>query len=292
MEKMLRKKSTIALFVLPALIIFAVFMPIPLVASLGLSAVKWDLINPAQMVGLDNFINLFTNDETFLRSIGNTLQYLVLSVLFQIPLAFLLAVMVTRGKLFEKFFRNMLFIPVTLSGTAVSLMFYFVYHPETGILNNIIRLFGNKDFQQGWLGDENTAMISVCVAVAWQFVGYHMVIFVTGITSISEEVIEAAKIDGASMLQVILRIILPLMRPVLKVSLVLITTSSLKAFDSIFVMTGGGPMHATEVMASHMYTKSFLQLQYGYGSAIGVVLFLLCVVCSGVISRLLRTEDE
>ena len=292
MDKMLRKKSTIALFVLPAIVIFAVFIPIPLVASLCLSLVKWDLINPIQFIGLDNFITLFTNDDVFLQSIGNTLEYLGLSVLFQIPLAFLLAVMVTRGKRFEKFFRNTLFIPVTLSGTAVSLMFYFVYHPETGILNNIIRLFGYPDFQRAWLGDEHTAMLAVCLAVAWQFVGYHMVIFITGITSINEDVIEAAKIDGANMLQIIGRIILPLMKPVIKVSMVLITTSSLKAFDSVFVMTSGGPMHATEVMASHMYTKSFLQLQYGYGSAIGVVLFILCVACSGIISRLLRTEDD
>ncbi len=289
---MLRDKKVIALFVLPAVLLFSLFTLAPLAASLGLSFFKWDLLSPMKYIGLLNFENLLTLDDTFLQSIGNTVQYLFLSILFQIPMAYLLAVLLTQGRRFDKGFRNIIFVPVALSGTAVALMFYFIYHPEVGLLNNVIRLFAGSSFTRGWLADPNSAMICVCAAVAWQFVGYHMVIYITGMTSISHDVLEAAQIDGANRWTTVWHIITPLMKPVIKVSLVLITTSSLKVFDSVFVLTGGGPVHATEVMASHMYSKSFFQLRYGYGSAIGFLLFLLCVVCSWIITGCFKEKEE
>ena len=289
---MLRDKKVIALFVLPAVLLFSLFTLAPLAASLGLSFFKWDLLSPMKYIGLLNFENLLTLDDTFLQSIGNTVQYLFLSILLQIPMAYLLAVILTQGRWFDKGFRNIIFVPVALSGTAVALMFYFIYHPEVGLLNNFIRLVAGSTFTRGWLADPNAAMICVCAAVAWQFIGYHMVIYITGMTSISHDVLEAAQIDGANRWTTVWHIITPLMKPVIKVSLVLITTSSLKVFDSVFVLTGGGPVHATEVMASHMFTKSFSQLRYGYGSAIGFLLFLLCVVCSWIITFCFKEKEE
>ena len=156
------------------------------------------------------------------------------------------------------------------------------------MLNSFLKILGQEDLVHFWLADSKTAMLCVCIAVAWQWIGYHMVIFVTGITSISTDMIEAARIDGANSWQLTTKIITPNMKPVLRVSIVLITTSSFKAFDSIYVMTGGGPAHATEVMASHMYNKAFLQLNYGYGCAIGLILFLFCLVFSGVIQTILK----
>lgn len=292
MEKMLRDKKIIALFILPALILFVAFIPVPLISSLVLSTFRWNLLSPPRFIGLQNIIRLFSMDYVFLRSVGNTFRYLAISILLQIPMAYFLAILLTRGSWGEKGFRNMIFMPVTFSGTAVALMFYFVYHPETGLLNNIIKVFGNGYFDFAWLGEPKTALYAVCVAVAWQFVGYHMVIFITGITGISGDIIDAAKIDGANDFQIAFHVITPLMKPVLNISLVLISTSSLRAFDSIYVMTKGGPFHATEVMASHMYTRSFLMLEYGYGCAIGLVLFVLCILITGFWSRIFRTKDS
>lgn len=288
MNKMMSNKKTIAAFVAPALILFALIIPVPLIMSIGLSFFDWNLISPAKFVGLRNFIRLFTRDDIFLGAMKNTFQYLVLSMLFQLPLAYFLSILLTRGKRFEKLVRNTVFMPAIMSGTAVSLMFYFIYHPEVGALNALLKLLGQSDLTRMWLADEKTVMVCVCIAVAWQWMGYHMVIFVTGITGISTDIIEAAKIDGANSWQLVTRIITPNMKPVLKVSMVLIITSSLKAFDAIFVMTGGGPAHATEVMASHMYNKAFLQMKYGYGCAIGVVLFVFCLIFSNVIQRILK----
>lgn len=287
MDRMLRDKKTIILFMAPAILIFTLVIPIPLAASIGLSFFKWDLLSDAKFVGVKNFIRLFTSDRVFGTTVRNTFSYMLLSVLFQIPLAYCLSIFLTRGKRFEKLVRNTLFMPAVLSGTAVSLMFYFIYHPEVGLVNAALRLMGKPELTRFWLADENTAMVCVCLAVAWQFVGYHMLIYVTGIIAIPLDIIEAAQIDGANVWQLALRVITPNMKPVLRVSLVLIMTSSFKSFDSIYVMTGGGPAHKTEVMASYMYNKAFLNLKYGYGCAVGLMLFVMCLVVSLAIQKIL-----
>ncbi len=287
MDRMLRDKKTIILFMAPAILIFTLVIPVPLAASIGLSFFKWDLLSDAKFVGVKNFIRLFTSDRVFGTTVRNTFSYMLLSVLFQIPLAYCLSIFLTRGKRFEKLVRNTLFMPAVLSGTAVSLMFYFIYHPEVGLVNAVLKLMGKPELTRFWLADENTAMVCVCLAVAWQFVGYHMLIYVTGIIAIPLDIIEAAKIDGANVWQLALRVITPNMKPVLRVSLVLIMTSSFKSFDSIYVMTGGGPAHKTEVMASYMYNKAFLNLKYGYGCAIGLMLFAMCLVVSLAIQKIL-----
>ena len=287
MDRMLRDKKTIILFMAPAILIFTLVIPIPLAASIGLSFFKWDLLSDAKFVGVKNFIRLFTSDRVFGTTVRNTFSYMLLSVLFQIPLAYCLSIFLTRGKRFEKLVRNTLFMPAVLSGTAVSLMFYFIYHPEVGLVNAVLRLMGKPELTRFWMADENTAMVCVCLAVAWQFVGYHMLIYVTGIIAIPLDIIEAAQIDGANVWQLALRVITPNMKPVLRVSLVLIMTSSFKSFDSIYVMTGGGPAHKTEVMASYMYNKAFLNLKYGYGCAVGLMLFVMCLVVSLAIQKIL-----
>ncbi|GHV02956.1 ABC transporter permease [Spirochaetia bacterium] len=292
MEKMLRDKKVIALFILPALVIFVAFIPAPLISSLVLSFYKWNMLTPPRFIGLTNFIRMFTLDDVFIASIGHTFYYLALSVVLQIPMSYFLAILLTRGSWGEKTFRNLIFMPVTFSGTVVGLLFYFIYHRDTGLLNNIIRLFGNQEFSYAWLSERASAMAAVCLAVAWQFVGYHMVIYITGITGIDNDTIDAAKIDGANAFQVALHIITPLMKPVLNVSLVLITVSSLKAFDAIYVMTRGGPMHATEVMASHMYQRAFVAMDYGYACAIGLILFVFCIISTGLWSFIFRNTDK
>jgi len=291
MEKMLRDKKTIAFFVLPAIIVFAITIPIPLVMAIGISFTKWDLLSELKFIGLSNYKRMFTTDSVFQQSIWNTFIYLVYSILMQLPLAYLLAILLYKNRPMDKLFKNTYFVPVVLSGSAVSMMFYFVYHNEIGILNNFIRLF-DPDFEWAWLAEKDTAMIAVCFKVAWQYVGYHMIIFISGITSISTDVLEAAKIDGANWLQTVRYVITPLMKPIIKVSLTLITTSSLKSFDSVYVMTGGGPLHATEVMSSWMYAQAFHGMKYGYGSAIGVFLFVLCILSTVLFSKLLKTNYE
>ena len=287
MDRMLRDKKIIALFITPVLIIFSCLIPIPLILSLALGFFRWNLLDLPRFVGLDNFIRLFTMDDIFLQSIKNTLQYVLYTAVMQIPIAVIFAVMLTRGKRFEKLFVNLIFMPVALSGTAVALMFYFIYNP-TGVLNAALTAIGLNTLTHSWLAEEATAMAAICVKVAWQFIGYHMVIYITGIANISQDLVEAAKIDGASTPQITTRIILPLLKPVALTSTVLVCVNGLKSFDSVYVMTRGGPFNATEVMASHMYNKAFLQMAYGYSAAIGVILFVLCIVVTKLLTALFQ----
>jgi raffinose/stachyose/melibiose transport system permease protein len=290
MDKILRDKRVILLFVLPALVIYGVFVPFPALATMYYSLFKWNLIGKMQYIGWDNFSNLFTMDPIFAVALKNTFIFLVLSIALQIPAAFLLANTLTKKMRFSKLFQNVIFLPVTLSGVAVSLMWYFIYHPELGILNGAIRLLGFANFKQAWLFDSKTAIYAVIVSVAWQWIGYHMMLFIAGITTIPTELFEAAKIDGASEWDIMRRITYPLVKPITKISLILITTSSFKSFDSIYVMTEGGPAHATEVLASHMYFKSFLQMEYGYGCSIATILFVMCVLATILLARLFRSQ--
>jgi len=289
MDRVLRDRKTIALFVLPCLLVYALIIPIPLMMAFGFSFTKWNLISTMKIVGLRNYIRMFTVDAVFLRSIWNTTVYLLYSIIMQLPIAYLLAIMLSDRHKMNKFFQNSFYIPVALSAAAVSMMFYFVFHAKIGVLNGIIKLFV-PGFDLAWLAEEETAMFAVCVKVAWQYIGYHMILFVAGITAIPVELFEAAKVDGTNWWQTVRYIITPLMKPMFRISLVMITTSSLKSFDSVYVMTGGGPMHATEVIASWMYQQAFHGMKFGYGAAIGMFLFVLCVIFSLLESRMLRTN--
>ncbi len=287
---MLRDKKVLLIFLLPALAIYLVFIPAPAITSLLLSLTKWDLIGEIKFIGLNNYRFLFIDDMVFGTAARNTLIFMVTSILLQLPMAFLLANILGRDIRGKNIYRNVIFLPVTFSSVAVALMFYFVYQPDAGLLNQFLRMLG-FNAQLAWLGNEKTALLSVVLTLAWQWTGYHMVIYMAGITSISSDLMEAAKIDGCSEWQVTWHIIFPLLIPVIEVSTVLITTSSLKAFDMIYIMTFGGPNHASEVLASHMYTKTFAQMQYGYGSALSSILLVLCILSTVVIRRIFNTAE-
>ncbi len=285
MERMLRNKGIIFLFVFPLLLVFTVVVPVPLIASLVIGLFDWNLIGTPHFVGLRNFVSLFTTDFIFPQALGNTFVYLVLSIVFQLPMAFLLANLLFGARGGKDVFRVIIFLPVACSSVAVALMWYFLYHPTLGLVNQAIRLFGAHGFHWAWLAEAKTAMLAVTVSVAWQWIGYHMVIYLAGMSNIPAELVESARLDGANSVQVVRHIVFPFLLPMIVVSLILITTSSLRSFDSIYILTFGGPDHATEVLASHMYVKSFAQMKYGYGSSIGFILFGLCVISTILIRR-------
>jgi len=287
MDKMLRDPKTILFFVGPALLVFVLFIPVPAVSSVLLSFTRWDLIGDPRFVGLQHYIFMAVDDYVIQRAFRNTLIFVGLSILLQLPLAFLLANILGRGLRGRHVFRNFIFLPVTFSSVAVSLMFYFIYHPNVGLLNQMLGLIGIESTFP-WLGDPRTALVSVIFTLAWQWTGYHMVIYLAGISTIDQDLFDAAKIDGCSEFQVTRHVIFPLLIPILQVSTVLITVSSLKSFDQIYVMTFGGPNHASEVIASHMYTKTFAQLKYGYGSALSTLLMTMCIAATLLINVLYR----
>jgi raffinose/stachyose/melibiose transport system permease protein len=291
MQKMLSNKWVILAFVAPAVLLYAMVVPYPLLKSIQYSFYRWNIIGTAQFVGFQNYVRIFTSDYVFTTALKNTALFTIGSIVLQIPLAFILAVSLTKVTRLNKFFKSVYFLPCTISGAAVSLLWQFIYHPNMGIINAVLKSLGLGGWARTWLADPDFALWAVVISISWQWFGYHMVIFLTSLSTISPEIFEAAEVDGATGWKKVWYITYPLMKPFIKISMILITTSSIKAFDNVYVLTGGGPANSSTVLALHMYNRAFLQLQYGYGAALAVILLILCVVLSGVLNKVFGTKN-
>lgn len=290
MHKIYTDKLTILLLVLPALLLFFVFIPIPVVFSFLISLCKWNIVGNAEFVGLKNYVFMLKEDVIFWEVMKNTGIWLLGGFICQIIPAFLLALLLNSKIKGMNFFRGLIFMPVTLSAVVTALIWYFIYHPEIGVVNQIIRLAGFNNFNHAWLSDKKFAMYGVIIACAWQWTGYYIVIYLAGLTIIPDNIIESAKIDGANSLQILINIIIPYMIPLLKVTSILIVTASFKGFGIMLAMTGGGPNHSTELIALYMYRKAFSYSWYGYGSAISVVIMLFCIISAVGLNRLFERD--
>ena len=289
MDRLLRSKATIALFVGPALAVFVAFGLVPIAQNLVLSLYRTDLMSPATFLGIGNYQNLF-KDSIFLKALRNNLFLVIGSFVAHMPLALLLANILFNRVKGSKFFQSVFFLPCVVCGVAVGLTWTFIYNSEFGMVNQLLDLLNASGLKHQWLSEENTVMIAIIVVVMWQFVGYHMVIQLAAMRGIPGELYEAARIDGASGWGQFRNITWPLIKPVLKVDAVLIVTGSLKYFDLVFAMTKGGPNHASEVMSTYMYYQAFRTMKYGYASAIGNILLLLCVAAIVLSNYVFRSE--
>lgn len=182
-------------------------------------------------------------------------------------------------------------MPVLLSGVVIGQLWSKIYNPDYGILNVFLQKIGLEEWCHVWLGDMNTALFAAFVPIIWQFIGYHMLLLYAGIKSISSELKEAAKIDGATEWQISKCIIIPLLKPVLKVCTIFAVTGSLKAFDMIYVLTNGGPAHASEVPSTLMVNMIFGRNRYGVGSAIAIFIIFLCFFFALLIQKGFGTEE-
>ncbi len=290
MNKVLGNKKSIAVFVLPAFIIYAIFVLMPIGYNVYVSFLQTDLMSPSKFVGIKNYINLF-HDKTFTGALKNNILMVIGSLIAHLPLALLFGNILFQKIKGSHFFQTVFFLPSVICGVAVGLTWSFVYNSEFGLVNKFLEIIGLENLQHAWLADKNTALICIIVVVMWQFVGYHMVIQIAAMKNIPESYYEAAEIDGASKWVQFKTITFPLIKPILKVDAVLIITGSLKYYDLVAVMTGGGPNHSTELMSTYMFYQGFRTLKYGYSAAIGVILLLLCI-CSVQLSNLVFHTDE
>lgn len=289
MERLLRSKRYISFFVAPAFLVFMVFGLIPIAYNLVLSLYRTNLMSPGVFVGLKNYENLF-RDSIFLQSLSNNLLMVVGSLLAHLPLALLLGNILFHKVKGGKLFQSVFFLPSVVCGAAVGLTWTFIYNSEFGMVNQILEILNTPQWKHQWLSDERTVIFTIIIVVMWQYVGYHMVIQLAAMKSIPSSLYEAASIDGASKWRQFTTVTLPLIKPILKIDAVLIITGSLKYFDLVFVMTGGGPSHASEVLSTYMYYQGFRTMKYGYASAIGNVLLLLCIVAIGICNVAFKSE--
>lgn len=290
MKKIMGNKKSIAVFVLPAFLIYAVFVLIPIGYNIYVSFLKTDLMSPSKFVGLKNYINLF-KDKTFLGALRNNILMVIGSLIAHLPLALLFGNILFQKIKGSHFFQTVFFLPSVICGVAVGLTWTFIYNSEFGLINKLLEAVGLGDLKQLWLADKNLALFCIIAVVMWQFVGYHMIIQLAAMRNIDATFYEAAEIDGATRWEQFKLITFPLIKPILKIDAVLIITGSLKYYDLIAVMTGGGPNHATELMSTYMFYQGFRTLKYGYSAAIGVIMLILCV-CSVKLSNMMFRTDS
>ncbi|MHB1295500.1 MAG: carbohydrate ABC transporter permease [Anaerolineae bacterium] len=279
------------LFTLPAMIFFGVFLVYPLVYTVELSFFEWTgYTETREFVALNNFGTVFSN-WVFGRAVRNTFTYAVLQTGLQ-TLAGLLVALVLDSRLFGRgVFKVVFFTPVLVSIAVISLLWGRIYEPNFGLLNGLLRSVGLGDLAKPWLGDGKLALYAVVLVTVWQGFGYSMVLFIAGLQDIPEEMKEAAKIDGASELGAIWYITLPLLRPVVALVTTLTLIGSLKLFEIIYVMTSGGPNHATETVASLLYYEAFRFNRMGVASSIAVLLLLGTMTLSIVQRRLMEMGE-
>lgn len=292
MNKMLGKKRYIAVFVLPALLLFLCFTIIPLIISGTYSLFDYDGIGTMKFVGLKNYLNMFVTDRYFGKAVLNSLFLVGASLLIQLPISLMLAMALSKGIKGEKFFRTVYFIPVVISSMVIGQLWMKMFNSDYGLFNSLIRALGVDDFYFSWLSNPKTAFLATLIPAIWQYIGYHMLIFYAGIKSISTDYYEAAQIDGATKWQVRRKITLPLLAPVIKTCAIFSITGALRAFDLIYVMTGGGPNHASEVPATLMYNNLFRKGLYGFGSAQAFFIVLECLILTFVVSRLFKKAED
>ena len=293
MNNIYRNKPAIILFLLPAAILFFSIIVIPVIMSVYYSLQDWDGMSDMKFVGFDNYIKLFTSSTiNFPQSLLNAVLYMSASVFIQLPFSLLLALLLARGRRGSRMFLSAYFIPVLLSTVVIGQLWLKIYNPDYGLLNQGLSALGLESWAKAWLGDRGTALVAAFIPTMWQFTGYHMLLMYAGIQGVPNEIKEAALIDGASESQINRKIIIPMIKPVLRVCLIISVTGSLKIFDMVYILTGGGPAHATEVPSTLLYSRMFLRNQYGLGSAIAVLLIALCMILAIVIRKSFKTEVD
>lgn len=289
MHKILSNKKAIILFMLPTVLLISIFVVVPIFMSIYYSMLDWDGIGHGLFIGLQNYKDMLS-DERFISSIKNSLLYAAFSLFLQLPFSLLLAIVVANVTRGEKFYRTTFFIPVIISGVVIGQLWQKIYNGDYGLLNAVLNMFGIEG--QDWLGQENTALLATFVPNLWQYIGYHMLIMYAGIKSISPDISEAAKIDGANRIQTAFRITIPLLKPILQVCITFSLIGALKIFDLIYVLTGGGPFFSTEVPTIYMYKTVFDSFNYGYGSAISIFVILECLILTVVLRLFFREKGD
>ena len=289
-----KNKVIFAYLALPVIwFVFAVF--VPLIAAFVYSFFEWKNGPTKIFNGIQNYIQLF-NDETFWVAFSHNIYLVVACIIGQIGIAFVLVLMInSRLVKLKGIHRTFGFFPSTVAAVSIGFIWRMIYDYNRGILNWFLEKIGREDLQQVWLNNEELVMMLVAIPLIWQWIGYYMVIILSAISSIDQEIFEVAEIDGANAFQRAIYIVLPLIKNTLLVCITLCIAGNMKAFDNIYVMTSGGPGTSSMVMAMYGYKISFEQSNMGYGSTISVGIFVLSLLVIGgsqwIIGKLTKDKD-
>lgn len=292
MHKILSNKLSIFLLVFPGvlLFLFAVFAPIFLSVYYGMT--DYSGMGAFNFVGLKNFKNILTNDPAFWKSVWNAVLLGLGFIFIQHPFCITFAILLDRmGNSLEKVFRTLFFVPCIISTVITTKMWVNILDPNVGLLNKLLDATGLGFLKQEWLGNTKTALLSLLFILIWQGFGWGMLIYYSGLKGISEELYEAARIDGAQGLKVYTSITLPLLKPVIRVNVTLAMIAALKQMETVYIATNGGPGNSTQFLANYLYIRAFSRFEYGYANAISVIFVAICLLSTYLSNKILKTDE-
>lgn len=286
----MKRYRSLLLFFLPGTALYLLLFVYPSVTGLYYSLTDWDGLSPAyRFVGLDNYAVL-AEHIVFHKSLVNNLKFMLAVVLLQFLVSLLLSLQLSRSSRVNVALRSLYFVPTVISSVAVGFIWTFIYDPTLGLLNSLLEHAGLADLSQNWLGNPNLAIFSLAFVQAWAHIGQMVILFVAGLQSIPAELVEAARLDGATRWTLFRRVTWPLLAPAATIVAAYTTIQSFKAFDLIFTMTGGGPNYATEILSTFIYSAAFTNYTYGLASAASMFFLALICLITFLQFRLLRAE--
>ncbi|MEC0176346.1 sugar ABC transporter permease [Paenibacillus favisporus] len=290
MNKALKNPALYVLFILPCLILFAMFFLYPIVSSIRYSLTSWNGVSSdPKFIGFDNFVKALT-EKRFWTAVQNNGYFILFSCGIQVPLIVFFSLLIAHVKKLKGLYKTAVFLPSIMSTAVIGILWGFIYEPNIGLLNNILKVFGIEPLY--WLSDEKYAMLAILITNAWQWTGFYIVMVLAAIISIPRELDEAAAIDGATAVQRAFSITLPLIKPIISVVIMLSIAGAMKAADIVIVMTKGGPAGSTDVMATYMIKYAITNFKYGYGNSISVLIFVFTLILTALYQLLIARRSE
>ncbi|WP_233604260.1 carbohydrate ABC transporter permease [Micromonospora sp. HM5-17] len=283
---------TIVVFLAPALLLFCLVVLGPIVLAAYTSLFKWNGFGglPTDFIGLDNYRRMLA-DEIFLGDLWRGFILVVLSLGVQLPIALALALLLNQKIRFRAVYRVMFFAPYVLSEVITAVLFTMVLSPEVGLANEVLRAVGMDNLAAEWLSDPDTVLYAVFVVITWKYFGFYMILFLAARQGIPAELIEAASVDGADSWRVFRHVTLPLLGPTIRIAIFLSIIGTIQLFDAVWVLTGGGPVNASETMAITMFQYGFRRFEVGYGTAISMAMFIISLVFALLYQRFVLRRD-
>ena len=277
-------------FLVPALVLYIVFVLFPILQAVRFSLFKWNGLTPlTDFIGLANYERALA-DPAFVGAIGHNAIIVLLSIVIQIPFALGLALVLNRRFRGRSVLRLLFFVPYVISEVITGIVWQLLLQPA-GPIDGAMSAVGLGDLYQPWLADPSTVLLALFVIISWKYFGFHMILLLAGLQAIPRDLEEAAAVDGATRNQAIRFITLPLLGPTLRVSIFLSMIGALQLFDLVWVTTGGGPVNASNTMATYMIDWGFKRYQLGYGSAIAVILFIVAFIVALAYQRYVLRRD-
>ena len=277
-------------FVLPALLIYSYFI-IYSIANTGFySLTQWNAISEPKFVGLKYYAG-FLADKDFQMVFKNSILNVIISLMIQIPAGLLGGYLLYRTRKLYRLYRFLIFIPVVLSASAIALLFTLVFNSEFGPVNALLDFIGQGGLKHSWLSDANVVFYVVMIPMTYQYIGLYVIIQLSGMQSISEDVIESATIDGASSFRIFWNVVMPMQKSITMMCAVLIVSGCFKAFEHSYIMTWGGPGYSSSFLGVYMYTETFVKGNYGKGSAIAMIILAGTLICTLVVQRIFREQE-